>query len=81
MPRCMLKENANSCAAVKHFVDKFDKLKSDQTQLEVGIVNGRAEGSGYSLTGSGSLDVFNCNTSIRLNPIVNECHETFGNRI
>jgi len=32
--RCMLKENATSCAAVKHFVDKFDKLKSDQTQLE-----------------------------------------------
>jgi len=32
--RCMLKQNATACAAVRHFVDQFDKLKSDQAQLE-----------------------------------------------
>ena len=27
-------QNATACAAVRHFVDQFDKLKSDQAQLE-----------------------------------------------
>ena len=35
----MLKQNATACAAVKQFVDKFDKLTSDQTQLEVKFIN------------------------------------------
>ena len=33
--RCMLKENASACAAVTHFIEKFDKIKSDKAQLEV----------------------------------------------
>jgi len=32
--RTMLKQTGTACAAVKQFVEKFDKLKSDQNQLE-----------------------------------------------
>lgn len=32
--RTMLKQTGASCAAVKHFVDKFDRLRGDQGQLE-----------------------------------------------
>ena len=32
--RTMLKQTGTACAAVKQFVDKFDKLKGDQNQLE-----------------------------------------------
>ena len=50
----MLKQNATACAAVKQFVDKFDKLKNDQAQLEVGEeVKGRGKGWGR---GRGSGD-------------------------
>jgi len=32
--RTMLKQTGTACAAVKQFVDKFDRLKGDQNQLE-----------------------------------------------
>jgi len=44
--RTMLKQTGTACAAVKQFVDKFDKLKGDQNQLEDALTSFLVNGTG-----------------------------------